>query len=158
MKRKLYTIGYTGFSLPEFIATLSENNIEYLIDTRQLPISRKKGFAKSALQEHLNKAGIEYKHFRLLGSPSVIRHELRETGDYDHFFAQVHQHIATTDATQQLHEAIGIARRQTSCLMCCCPDWTHCHRKCLIEIIATTTHFSFFHLEKSTSRLERRAA
>lgn len=158
MKRKLYTIGYTGFSLPEFIGTLSEYNIECVIDTRQLPISRKKGFAKSALQEHLNNAGIEYKHFRLLGSPSVIRHELRETGDYDYFFAQVHQHITSFDAMQQLHEAIGIARRQTSCLMCCCADWTHCHRKCLIEIIAATTHFSFCHLEKSANHLDRRAA
>ena len=106
LKRKLYTIGYTGFSLPEFIATLTENGIECLIDVRQLPISRKKGFAKSALQAHLNDAGIEYRHFRLLGSPSVIRHELRETGDYDRFFAEVHRHIRTFDASQQLGEAV----------------------------------------------------
>ena len=160
MKRKLYTIGYTGFSLPEFVATLSENGVEYLIDTRELPISRKKGFSKSALRERLEKAGIGYAHFRLLGSPSAVRHELRQSRDYKHFFAQVCRHIATLEATRQLHDAIGIAREKTSCLMCCCPDWTRCHRKCLVEAIASKACFSFEHLGRSASplRKSRRAA
>lgn len=158
MKRKLYTIGYTGFSLPEFIGALIENRIECLIDARELPISRKAGFSKSALQCGLENAGIEYRHFRLLGSPRRVRHELRRTGDYNRFFAHVRRHIATVDATQQLQEAIAIARRKTSCLMCCCSDWTRCHRKCLIEAISSTTRFSFFHIPRRSNYLDRSAA
>lgn len=158
MKRMLYTIGYTGFSLPEFTAVLRENEIDCLIDARELPISRKSGFSKSALQGALEIAGIEYRHFRLLGSPRAVRHELRLTGDYDRFFEKVHRHIATLDAAQQLQEAIKIARRKTSCLMCCCPDWSHCHRKCLVESIALTARFSFCHLERRLPMSGRHAA
>jgi uncharacterized protein (DUF488 family) len=156
VKRKIYTIGYLGFSLQDFVATLSENGIECLIDARQLPISRKKGFAKSALQAHLSEAGIEYKHFRLLGSPIAVRHELRESGDYERFFARVHRHIASLDAMEQLHKVISIARRKTCCLMCCCPDWTLCHRKCLVEAVSAITRFSFHHLEKATTNPSQR--
>ena len=108
MKRRLYTIGYTGFSSPEFILTLIENGIECLIDARELPISRKPGFSKSAMQRGLENAGIEYRHFHLLGSPRAARHELRRTGDFDYFFVKVHKHIATSDATRQLQEAIAM--------------------------------------------------
>jgi uncharacterized protein (DUF488 family) len=156
LRRALYTIGYTGFSVQDFVSKLSDAGIECLIDTRELPISRKKGFAKTALRQHLEEAGITYHHFRLLGSPRIHRHEVRETGDYAQFFAAVRQHIASPDATQQLQEAILLARSSTSCLMCCCPDWTLCHRSCLVESIAKTHAFDFRHLQKTVSQPERR--
>lgn len=158
MKRKLFTIGYTGFSATEFIGILKENEVECLLDTRELPISRKKGFAKTALASQLSEAGISYKHFRLLGSPRVHRHEVRATGDYDKFFAEVRRHIASV-AGQQLREAIAIARQKTSCLMCCCPDWTLCHRRCVVEAINELTYFSIEHLARNNSpTILRRAA
>lgn len=156
MRRPLYTIGYTGFSVQEFISTLTEAGIECLIDTREIPISRKKGFSKTALCGHLEEAGITYHHFRLLGSPRIHRQKVRETEDYAQFFAAVRQHIASSDATQQLQEATLLARRSTSCLMCCCADWTLCHRSCLVEAIAKTHAFEFRHIQKSASQSQNR--
>ncbi len=86
MKQKLYTIGYTGFGISEFVDTLLEHEIECLIDIREIPLSRKKGFSKTALTENLESVGIKYSHFRSLGSPRIDRHELRETGDFSQFF------------------------------------------------------------------------
>ena len=86
MRRKLFTIGYIGRTLDDFIDGLLSHGIECLIDTREIPISRKKGFSKSSLEAKLGRAGIAYRHFRLLGSPCLHRHRLRETGDYDRFF------------------------------------------------------------------------
>ena len=68
MKRKLFTIGYIGLTLEEFIDGLTSRGIECLIDTREIPISRKKGFSKSSLELELGRAGIVYRHFRLLDS------------------------------------------------------------------------------------------
>lgn len=158
MKRKLYSIGYTGFSVQELIATLIENDVECLIDTRELPISRKKGFSKSALQSHLLDAGLDYRHFRWLGSPRSDRHEVRETGDYGKFFSSVRQHLATADATTALRDVIEIARTKSSCLMCCCSDWRLCHRSCVVEAITKRTYFSVQHLKRTENRVAHRKA
>jgi uncharacterized protein (DUF488 family) len=159
LKRTLFTIGYTGFSISDFIDFLSENQVECLVDTREIPISRKKGFSKTALSEHLAGAGIGYWHSRLLGSPKALRHEVRETKDYTRFFRLVHRHIETPEVTAELGVVIAKARRQRTCLMCCCPDWTLCHRRCLVEAISEITYFSVEHLQRETvvSRQKRAA-
>src|ERR1044072_2171647 len=133
MNRKLFTIGDTGFSLDEFIVQLDESRIECLIDVREIPISRKRGFSKSALRERLEASGITYQHFRLLGSPRSLRHEVRRTEDFHKFFLSVSHHLAEAGSQTQVAEAIQMARHARSCLMCCCPDWQFCHRKCVVE-------------------------
>jgi uncharacterized protein (DUF488 family) len=127
--RKLFTIGYIGLTLDVFIDGLLSHGIECLIDTREIPISRKKGFSKTSLEAELGRFGITYRHFRLLGSPRLHRNNLRETGDYNRFFTEVARHFASTEANEAVKEAISLAHSMCSCLMCCCPDWHYCHRK-----------------------------
>ena len=146
MRRKLFTIGYIGLTLDEFIDGLHLHGVECLIDTREIPISRKKGFSKSLLEAELARAGIAYRHFRLLGSPRLHRHSLRETGDYDLFFSEMARHFASIEAIEAVKEAISLSRKMTSCLMCCCPEWQFCHRKSLVEAIGSMSYFSIRHL------------
>src|SRR5258708_6569973 len=120
MNRKFFTIGYTGFSLDEFIQKLSGSGVECLIDVREIPISRKRGFSKSALKERLETFGIEYQHFRLLGSPRPLRVEVRRTEDFNKFFLGVSRHLSEADSQRQVADAIEVVRRARSCLMCCC--------------------------------------
>ena len=49
---------------------LADAGVERLIDVRELPISRRRGFAKTALGEALAAEGVEYLHMRSLGNPS----------------------------------------------------------------------------------------
>ena len=156
MKRKLFSIGYNGFSVQGFVAALTESGVECVVDTRELPISRKKGFAKSALQNHLHEAGIVYRHFRVLGSPRFDRREVRNTGDYATFFSRVRKHLATLEAMTALQNVIEIARIKTSCLMCCCPDWRFCHRSCVADAITKRTYFAVEHLERTVERVIQR--
>lgn len=159
MNRKLFTIGYTGFGLDEFIVRLQEAQIECLIDVREIPASRKRGFSKNALRERLQAGGIEYRHFRLLGSPRTLRHEVRETHDFETFFSGVSSHLSETDSQAQVIEAIETARRLRSCLMCCCSDWQFCHRKCVVDAILCHTAFFVEHLAKvAAPPIRRRAA
>ena len=132
--------------MEEFIERLVSHGVECVIDAREIPISRKKGFSKSSLEAELGRAGIAYRHFRPLGSPRLIRQQLRKTGDYDRFFAEVGQHLGSIEASEALTEAITLARSMSSCLLCCCPDWRYCHRKCLVEAISRPGHFAFSHL------------
>ena len=150
MYKKLYTIGYTGFSLDSFVVRLQEAKIESLIDVREIPVSRKRGFSKSALSELLADRGIAYRHFRRLGSPRTLRHEVRRTADFEKFFLGVHRHLSEEDSQRQIVDAIDLARNSRSCLMCCCSDWQFCHRTCVVDEILRHT---FFFIENLTQTL-----
>lgn len=68
-KRRLFTVGYEGRSLDEFVADLLEAGVRRVIDVRELPLSRRKGFSKTKLSHALTGAGIEYVHLRAAGNP-----------------------------------------------------------------------------------------
>lgn len=42
----VYTIGYEGIDLEQFIDIIKKNHIDTIIDVRKNPVSRKKGFSK----------------------------------------------------------------------------------------------------------------
>jgi uncharacterized protein (DUF488 family) len=46
---QVFTIGYEGRDIDEFVICLKDFNITRLIDVRELPLSRKRGFSKSTL-------------------------------------------------------------------------------------------------------------
>jgi uncharacterized protein (DUF488 family) len=60
---------------------LRDARIDVLLDIREIPISRRRGFSKTALRQTVEGAGIAYRHERRLGSPKVLRHKLRSDGD-----------------------------------------------------------------------------
>jgi len=78
----LYTIGYEGLDISSFVEELREQKIRVLIDVRELPLSRKKGFSKSALNTVVTAAGVKYIHLRDLArrEKSATNCELPETG------------------------------------------------------------------------------
>ena len=46
---KLFTIGYEGTTMDEFITALQRAGVERVIDVRALPLSRRPGFSKTPL-------------------------------------------------------------------------------------------------------------
>ncbi len=48
----LFTIGYEGISLEEYLLRLLKNNIRILVDVRNNPLSMKFGFSKSQLKKY----------------------------------------------------------------------------------------------------------
>lgn len=127
------SIGYEGSSINEFVDSLLSEGVEALIDVREIPISRKKGFSKLALRDHIEKAGIQYHHYKSLGSPKDLRHAVRQDGDYDTFFAGVRQHITSDQGQLSLSSIIELSQRSTICVMCFCRCWERCHRRVVLE-------------------------
>jgi uncharacterized protein (DUF488 family) len=155
----MLTIGYSGYQLDTFATALAENGVESLIDIREIPLSRKRGFSKSGLRDHLCSHGITYEHLRELGSPKSLRHEVRRTRDYAQFFRGMRRHLNSTEASEQLEHVVELARSQRLCMMCCCADWQRCHRRCVVDAILKVAHFRFLHLgADSHSDAARRAA
>ena len=56
---------------PSLSSRLKKIGIEQLVDVREIPLSRKNGFAKNALKKALDNNGIIYKHLPELGSPNA---------------------------------------------------------------------------------------
>lgn len=139
----IYTIGYEGAELRDFIATLKANKVGTLLDVRELPISRRKGFSKAALQCALGEAGINYRHERALGSPKPIRHQLHADGDYAQFFSSF---TAYLDSQKPLLATLAKELKGGVALMCFERDPATCHRSVVAKHLQAITDLSVKHL------------
>lgn len=69
----LFTIGYQGRSVEDYLGLLSWAQVTLLCDVRKNAISRKRGFSKSALTRGCEQMGIRYEHLPDLGISSERR-------------------------------------------------------------------------------------
>jgi uncharacterized protein (DUF488 family) len=115
---ELYTIGYEGKELDEVVATLKAHAIDRLIDVRQLPLSRRRGFSKTPLGAALRAAGIEYVHLRDAGNP--FRKEPDAIAKYRRYLP--------AGAVAEVADAVHGHR---AALLCFCGDYAACHRSVL---------------------------
>src|SRR5215212_2549307 len=74
---RIFTIGYEGATMAEFLAALRKAGVERLIDVRAVPNSRRPGFSKTPLRNALAEVGIDYVHLRALGTPAAGREAAR---------------------------------------------------------------------------------
>ena len=133
MVSTLYTFGYEGQSVESFLDTLKEHAIECLLDVREMPLSRKKGFSKTALRNHLESNNIQYIHLRELGSPREIRNKLKETKDYKRFFKAMEDHLSGEEET--IAEAHRTVLKRVTCLLCFEKSSEQCHRSLVAQKI-----------------------
>lgn len=125
-KYELLTIGYEGRGIDDFVDRLKQFNISRLIDVREIPLSRKKGFSKSALRERLQNEHIEYVHIRALGSPSSLRNKLKSDWNYDYFFKAYSKYLShNTEVVKEVYQYISDG---TNCIMCFERSHEKCHR------------------------------
>ncbi|MDP1646965.1 MAG: DUF488 domain-containing protein [Rubrivivax sp.] len=139
----LFTIGYEGAELADFIATLARAGVTTLLDVRELPLSRKKGFSKRALAEALSVSGIAYRHERDLGSPKTIRQRLHSDGDYEQFFESFSTYLR--QQRPLLKELAGALDGKVA-LMCFERDPATCHRSVVARQLELLTGLKTKHL------------
>ncbi|SDJ04236.1 Protein of unknown function, DUF488 [Lentzea albidocapillata subsp. violacea] len=65
--------GYERVDLDAFLVRLGEQRVDVLVDVRLNPISRKRGFSKTALTNAVTSASVDYVHLRGLGNPKTNR-------------------------------------------------------------------------------------
>ena len=130
----LYTIGYEGLDQRQFMAHLAHHAVDVVADIRKLPISRKKGFSKTALKEMLNRGNIEYLNFQGLGAPKEIREELYQSGNYSRFFKKYLKNISDQqDLLETIHSLVDQGKKVS--LLCFERNPQLCHRKVVAEEI-----------------------
>lgn len=137
------TIGYEGVTLGCFLATLKAARVTQLLDVRELPISRRKGFSKNALSTALTRSGIAYVHQRALGSPRALRHRLRKDRDLARFMSDFREYLATQQVTLDtlVDESSGVVA-----LLCYEREPSECHRSIVASVLAKRTRTVVQHL------------
>src|SRR5689334_6580480 len=131
----IFTIGYEGTTVPEFIAALKNAGVGRVIDVRALPLSRRPGFSKSPLRAALEEAGIEYVHLKALGTPSEGRTAAR-AGRHSEMARIYAGQLELPEAMAQSAQMLELAREKPSALLCMEREPAHCHRTQLLEAVA----------------------
>lgn len=139
----IFSTGYEGMAQREFIDRLVKNHIQQLIDVRQIPNSRKKGFAKSILAEELAKYGIMYIHIPELGTDKVSRDNYRVTNNVKKLLNEYEKRFQKHYSSYEVVRAL--AKYKTSAIMCFEDDHQFCHRQ-RIESELEKDGFSVVHL------------
>lgn len=132
MVTKIFTVGYEGGTAEDLLYTLKKHEVCVLIDIREMPLSRKPGLSKKALEESVSLIGIQYRHERALGAPKPIREALKKSGDYQEYFIGFDAYL---DTQQDLLKQIGASFEGTIALMCFERDPDYCHRKSVARVL-----------------------
>lgn len=132
---RIFTIGYEGATVPEFVSALQEAEVERVIDVRALPLSRRPGFSKSPLRGALEEAGIEYLRLKALGTPVEGRAAARAGRHWD--LQRIYSgQLELPEAIAQSAQMLELAREKPSALLCLEREPGHCHRTLLLEAVA----------------------
>ena len=132
---RIFTIGYEGTAVGEFLAALQAAGVERVVDVRALPLSRRPGFSKSPLRAALEEAGIDYVHLKALGTPSEGRTAARAGRHQD--MARIYAgQLELPEAMAQGAQLLALAAEKPSAVLCMERDPAHCHRTLLLDAIA----------------------
>jgi uncharacterized protein (DUF488 family) len=132
---RIFTIGYEGTTVGEFLAALKAAGVQRLIDVRAVPNSRRPGFSKTPLRNALAEAGIDYVHLRALGTPADGRAAAR-AGRHEDLKRIYAGQLELPEAIAQSAQMVALAEEAPSVLLCYERDPAGCHRTLLIEAVA----------------------
>ena len=132
---RIFTIGYEGTTVSEFLDALRSADVKRVIDVRALPLSRRPGFSKYALRSALEEAGIEYVHLKALGTPAEGRAAARagRHADLERIYAG---QLELPEAMVQSAQMLDLAAEKPTALLCFEREPSGCHRTLLLNAVA----------------------
>jgi hypothetical protein len=142
-KTILYTIGYEGISLEEYLNRLIKNDVKVLVDVRNNALSMKFGFSKTQLKTFCASLNIEYLHIPEVGILSEQRQELKTQIDYDNLFDVYKNQNLKKTITQQQQILNLLKDKKRIALTCFEANICQCHRKHLAEAIIKLPEWDF---------------
>ena len=141
MEKIVFTTGYEGKTIDTFLNRLKKHNIQRIVDVREIPLSRKKGFSKNSLREKLAKCNIDYVHFKSLGSPTHLRKKVYHDKDFVYFFNRYEKYLEKCQIElETLYQAIN---EKVSCLLCFENNPLNCHRSSVANRVSKLNGTSF---------------
>lgn len=141
---KVFTIGYEGLDIDDFLSLLRENGIQTVVDIRELPLSRKRGFSKRALEAELHSAGCEYVHLVKLGCPKSVRDQYRVDGNWKNYTKGFLKHLKGQQ--ESIAELAALAASSDCALLCYEADPNFCHRSMVANAVSEVAGLKIHHI------------
>jgi len=130
-------LGSVGYELHKdhvaFARHIRAAGVERLIDVRELPISRRRGYAKSALGQAMADVGVEYVHIKALGNPKPFRN-LYKTGNVEEGRRRYEEHLLGQER-ETLERLVPMLQEKRCALMCVEHDPATCHRTVILDVL-----------------------
>lgn len=142
-KTVLFTIGYEGISLEEYLNKFIQKDIRLLCDVRNNALSMKYGFSKTQLKNACESVGIDYIHIPEVGIQSEYRQELKNQKDYDDLFLEYKNTTLKTTVAIQKNILLLLQKYNRIALTCFESNICQCHRKPLAESISHLDGFKY---------------
>lgn len=139
----LFTIGYEGISLEEYLNRLIKNDVKLLVDVRRNPLSQKYGFSKKLLSGFCKNLGIDYLHIPEVGIDSSKRRELNSQEDYDVLFEDYNKTVLEETKENQAQILALLKKYKRIALTCFEAETCQCHRTHLAEKIKKAPTFKY---------------
>jgi|SRR5690554_86302 len=141
-KKALFTIGYQGISIEQYMNKLIKEDVKVLCDVRKNSFSMKYGFNKSQLKMACEGVGIEFIHIPEVGIVSDKRKKLDTQKDYDELFEDYKQTVIPNTIDQQEMILNLIKEQDRVAITCFEKDICQCHRKHLAQAIKDHPKFN----------------
>ncbi|MDD2634797.1 MAG: DUF488 domain-containing protein [Bacteroidales bacterium] len=139
----LFTIGYEGISLEQYLNKLIINDIHILCDVRKNSYSMKYGFSKNQLKNACEGVGIKFIHIPEVGIVSDKRKALNSQADYDKLFDNYKKTTLKTEIDKQKEILDLLKSEKRIALTCFEANIFQCHRKHLAESISKMQGFNY---------------
>ncbi len=151
MKRTIYTIGYTSFSIDEFVRVLKRHGIGCVVDVRSVPRSSYyTDYDEVSLKETLRENEILYRNYaREFGARQ------KDASLYPNGYLDFEKFAASEAFREGLNKvAAGYERGYTFALMCAEKDPFNCHRCILVGRQFKEHGYEVLHLEQERTETQ----
>ena len=132
LPRTIYSVGYEGLTLEQFLRKLDINHVTTVVDVRMTAASRKPGFSKRKLQSALFGVGIAYVHEPELGNPPENRENFR-TGDRKLGRKRMRARLEN-GSREALRRVVELSKSENVALLCVERFAVSCHRQVITEM------------------------
>ncbi len=133
---QIWTIGHSTRNIDEFISILKSFQIEYVIDVRSFPGSRKfPHFNKENLEIILPQHNIQYIHIKKLGGRRTPNPNSKNTSWHNLSFRAYADYMENNSFLEGISELENIALNQNAVYMCSEAVWWRCHRSMISDYL-----------------------
>lgn len=141
-RKKIWTIGHSTLSFPEFVKRLKSFKITLLADVRRFPGSRRfPHFNREELRGLLGREGIAYRHFENLGGRRQPKADSENVAWRNRSFRGYADYMETADFRTALGLLEKVALRERVAIMCSEAVWWRCHRALVADYLKATGWF-----------------
>lgn len=132
----IWTIGHSSRTLDEFLALLSQHEIQAIADVRRFPGSRRQPwFARDLFADNLTGLGLTYRWIPALGGRRRPKPESVNTAWRNSSFRGYADHLESAEFAGGLDELLDLAAGLRTSMMCAEVLWWRCHRALISDVL-----------------------